>query len=386
MATALPFAEQRFDPSSSAELSLVDLPSDPTEWQDAWFTDLPSLPSLPQDLLSSPARAIGPVSPGGWDLSADNCLDRGTFTLSCLCHSSQDCLCSSPLVTPRLFTHVTSSLEDVLEADTYLGVADTDWFSQTVPSFLSTPRNSFLPQLQTSSPRQSATLPSASLASYQPPAALRHGALDLSSNITNSLAVGRSTSIRSQATPDLRSRPLTEMPSPRPRVSVGDDSIRDPIPAPKRRRTVSTQGSQQAASSLILPVTFDDDDPFVDDKVKADEDDLPTIDLTNVEAAVPEKPKEPENDQIVKMSTFQCSICLDDAKTVTVTHCGHLFCQECLHKSLHLNPSRGLCPVCRAKIDMKPRSAYTSKTKGYWPLELKFVTVDKKGKRKADSL
>ncbi|RCI09195.1 hypothetical protein L249_1464 [Ophiocordyceps polyrhachis-furcata BCC 54312] len=282
MATALPFAEQRFDPSSAAELSLVDLPSDPAEWQVAWPPGLPSLPSLHQDI--------------------------------------------------------------------------------------------------------SATLPSAGLASHQPPSALRLGALDLSSNFTNRLAVGRPTSTRSQAIPDFRSRPLTGMPPPRPQVSVDDDPNRNPNRAPKRRRTASTLGPQQAAPSLAFPVPFDDDNPFVDDNVKADEDDLPTIDLTNVEAAVPEKSKEPENDQIVKMSTFQCSICLDDAKTVTVTHCGHLFCQECLHKSLHLNPSRGLCPVCRAKIDMKPRSAYTSKTKGYWPLELKFVTVDKKGKHKADSL
>ncbi|RDA91071.1 hypothetical protein CP533_3056 [Ophiocordyceps camponoti-saundersi (nom. inval.)] len=284
MATAAPFAEQRFDPSSSAELPIVDLPSDPAEWQDAWPSGLPPLSSLSEDIVG--------LSP---------------------------------------------------------------------------------------------TLPTAGLASHQPPAALRLGALDLSRQFTNSLAVEFSPPTRSQTALESISGPLTGMPLSRSRVFVGDDSNQESNPAPKRRRTASTPGSQQAAPNIALPIASDDDNPFVDE-VKTDEDDLPTIDLTKVHAPVPEKPKEPENDQIVKMSTFQCSICLDDAKTVMVTHCGHLFCQECLHKSLYVNPSRGLCPVCRAKIDMKSRSAYTSKTKGFWPLELKFITVDKKGKRKADVL
>lgn len=42
--------------------------------------------------------------------------------------------------------------------------------------------------------------------------------------------------------------------------------------------------------------------------------------------------------------------------------------------------------MCRAKIDMKPRSSYNTKTKGFWPLELKLMTATKKGKRKADNL
>lgn len=39
--------------------------------------------------------------------------------------------------------------------------------------------------------------------------------------------------------------------------------------------------------------------------------------------------------------------------------------------------------MCRSKIDMKARSSYSSKTKGFWPLELKLMTTTKKGKRKA---
>jgi len=65
---------------------------------------------------------------------------------------------------------------------------------------------------------------------------------------------------------------------------------------------------------------------------------------------------------------------------------GHLFCQQCLHSSLHVDSTRGKCPMCRAKIDMKARASYNSKTKGFWPLELKLMTKTKQGKRKAGDI
>jgi len=42
--------------------------------------------------------------------------------------------------------------------------------------------------------------------------------------------------------------------------------------------------------------------------------------------------------------------------------------------------------MCRAKIDMKARDTYTTKTKGYWPLELKLMTRTRQGKRKAQAM
>lgn len=41
--------------------------------------------------------------------------------------------------------------------------------------------------------------------------------------------------------------------------------------------------------------------------------------------------------------------------------------------------------MCRTKIDMKVRSSYSTRTKGFWPLELKLMTTTRKGKRKATS-
>lgn len=140
--------------------------------------------------------------------------------------------------------------------------------------------------------------------------------------------------------------------------------------------------------AMPRPSDEDDDDPFVD-KVEKNEavspNDLPTIDLTGNEA-VTEEVEKPELDRRIKISAYQCAICMDNVTTLMVTHCGHLYCQECLHSSLHVDSTKGKCPMCRAKIDMKHRSTYTTKTKGFWPLELKFMTVDKKGKRKANAM
>lgn len=35
---------------------------------------------------------------------------------------------------------------------------------------------------------------------------------------------------------------------------------------------------------------------------------------------------------------------------------------------------------------MKARESYNTKTKGFWPLELKLMTTTRKGKRKADAI
>lgn len=49
--------------------------------------------------------------------------------------------------------------------------------------------------------------------------------------------------------------------------------------------------------------------------------DLTTIDLTETND-VPEDLKKPEKDDRVKIAAFQCVICMDDAASLTVTHCG----------------------------------------------------------------
>jgi DNA-directed RNA polymerase subunit RPC12/RpoP len=129
----------------------------------------------------------------------------------------------------------------------------------------------------------------------------------------------------------------------------------------------------------------DDGDSLFGDSKSLLVEDYTTIDLTEA-TDVPEELKKPKVDNRTKLSGFQCVICMDDVTGLTLTHCGHLFCAQCLHSSLNIDSTRGKCPMCRSKIDMKPRETYTTKTKGYWPLELKLMTRSRQGKRKAQAM
>lgn len=61
---------------------------------------------------------------------------------------------------------------------------------------------------------------------------------------------------------------------------------------------------------------------------------------------------------------------------------GHLFCADCLYSSLNVETTRGRCPMCRSKLETKPREQYNARTKGFYPLEIKVMTKTKSGKRK----
>ncbi|ERT02001.1 hypothetical protein HMPREF1624_00296 [Sporothrix schenckii ATCC 58251] len=80
---------------------------------------------------------------------------------------------------------------------------------------------------------------------------------------------------------------------------------------------------------------------------------------------------QPEKKNLIKLSGLQCVICMDDMTDMTVTHCGHLFCGECLFSSLHSTEQR-ICPICRSKIEMRAPHMSTAKmARTYYPLQLK---------------
>lgn len=118
-------------------------------------------------------------------------------------------------------------------------------------------------------------------------------------------------------------------------------SFSENMPAVARRNPPSRQGTQHPAKrqrtanskppQLKDEVFFNSDDSLfgedptqppavVTDEVKAQED-LTTIDLTEA-TEVPEELRKPEVDNRVKISAFQCAICMDDVNNLTVTHCG----------------------------------------------------------------
>ncbi|KAK4239840.1 hypothetical protein C8A03DRAFT_32031 [Achaetomium macrosporum] len=109
------------------------------------------------------------------------------------------------------------------------------------------------------------------------------------------------------------------------------------------------------------------EDPEVVDLV--DKDEVPAEILSNTQQ---EKKK-----NWVKLGALDCVICMDNATDLTVTHCGHLFCSECLHSALNMDPSRRICPICRRKIDKLPGCGkFGQKGKGFYPLELKLMTKE----------
>ncbi|KAL2181330.1 uncharacterized protein P884DRAFT_189709 [Thermothelomyces heterothallicus CBS 202.75] len=139
-------------------------------------------------------------------------------------------------------------------------------------------------------------------------------------------------------------------------------------------RSAQPEQSQSASSATKRkrePDLNDDDDLF-GDSASADIVDL--VDKTEVPPDTSNSQE--ENKKYVRMSTLDCVICMDSAKDLTVTHCGHLFCSACLHSALNMDHSRRICPICRQKIDRQPAAGakFGQKAKGYYPLELKLMT------------
>ncbi|KAI0851077.1 hypothetical protein F5Y00DRAFT_231708 [Daldinia vernicosa] len=173
--------------------------------------------------------------------------------------------------------------------------------------------------------------------------------------------------------------PTTPAMPPRKRAAAGANSDS----ASKRRRT-SQSSLQNSGRASRLKWKPNDQDPFVDDGCggPANDDGHETIDLSNA-AEVPSEFMAPKADNRIKIGKFQCVICMDDTSYLTVTHCGHLFCSECLHSALHIDNMRKTCPVCRTKVDPKDKKGKNQKS--YYHLELKIMTANKKGKRPAVS-
>ncbi|KAL2156446.1 hypothetical protein VTH82DRAFT_1191 [Thermothelomyces myriococcoides] len=149
-----------------------------------------------------------------------------------------------------------------------------------------------------------------------------------------------------------------------------------PAPSPQQPPSRSSQQEQSQSTSSATkrkrePDLNDDDDLF-GDSTSGD-----IVDLVDKTEVPPDTSNSQEdNKKYVRMSTLDCVICMDSAKDLTVTHCGHLFCSACLHSALNMDQSRRICPICRQKIDRQPAGStkFGQKAKGYYPLELKLMT------------
>ncbi|KAK4151508.1 hypothetical protein C8A00DRAFT_17081 [Chaetomidium leptoderma] len=152
-------------------------------------------------------------------------------------------------------------------------------------------------------------------------------------------------------------------------------------PGPSSRPT-SSRITRRSASRALQPEQSSyttkrkreqnsDDDFFGDDGFGGRE----VVDLVDKDEVPAEIVKSQDTRKYVKLSVFDCVICMDNAKDLTITHCGHLFCAECLHSALNMNQTRQICPICRQRIEKMPNSGkFGQKTKGFYPLELKLTT------------
>jgi len=117
-------------------------------------------------------------------------------------------------------------------------------------------------------------------------------------------------------------------------------------------------------------------EPDLDDDLFGDAEFSDVVDLVDkTEVPLDASKSQEKAKNYVKLSTFDCVICMDSVKDLTVTHCGHLFCSACLHSALNMDHSRRICPICRQKIDRQPAGGkFGQKAKGYYSLELKLMT------------
>jgi hypothetical protein len=147
-----------------------------------------------------------------------------------------------------------------------------------------------------------------------------------------------------------------------------------PAPRTTRRSTSRSVQPEQAASGSKRKREPDLDDDLFGDGSFNDQEVVDLVDKDEVPVEILNSQEKKKN--YTRMSTFDCVICMDSVKDLTVTHCGHLFCSACLHSALNMDQNRRICPICRQKIDKMPAngSKFGQKAKGYYSLELKLMT------------
>ncbi|POS80452.1 hypothetical protein DHEL01_v201151 [Diaporthe helianthi] len=195
--------------------------------------------------------------------------------------------------------------------------------------------------------------------------------------------------------------PHSEMPATRkrPRAAVAASPNEHEVgpSAPKRARTYVAQRAATPGRSRNTPraatsrnytpapaVAIESDDNDFDSIFGGDNDSvgMEIFDLTKSEEEVPKELFQPVKDSSIKLSAFECVICMDAATNLTVTCCGHMFCAQCLHQAMHTEITKKVCPMCRQRLDKStPKSKPPAKA--FFHLELKLRPSKKMGKQPA---
>ncbi|KAJ9154831.1 hypothetical protein NKR23_g2275 [Pleurostoma richardsiae] len=187
----------------------------------------------------------------------------------------------------------------------------------------------------------------------------------------------------SQEAVDLTAEPEDMPRNTRKRSATIAEAGSSSAPSTKRRRTSGARAVAKVASS---PASSRGGRTAATQEASGFDSDneLEIIDLSNTEK-LPEELLKPKPDNSVKLSGYQCVICMDDVSDLAVTYCGHMFCSECLHSSMNMDPTKKNCPVCRQKLEPRSQNGrpVTKSAKTFFHLELKVMPANRRGKRPA---
>lgn len=130
-----------------------------------------------------------------------------------------------------------------------------------------------------------------------------------------------------------------------------------------------TTESMNNLATNTTPVMIINDDPVVvesDDEVYVisdeDDDDVKLLEIRNDTNDLINNAQAAEHKITKKLNDVECPICFDEITKATATSCGHIFCLECIQKSVASSNARGqargkrgvgLCPLCRKKVVFK---------------------------------
>lgn len=158
--------------------------------------------------------------------------------------------------------------------------------------------------------------------------------------------------------------PITRRrPHPRDNNSVVDlTSASSPPQRPAAPRSLKRSAQESAASASQpttkrpkpTPTNLPEELDLAEENPSA-EDELVAAQQAQTIAA---QQAEEEDTGPLKIGKRQCIICMEPYTNATVTHCGHIYCHECLTQALiagEKNSDRGVgnCPVCRKSVQRK---------------------------------
>lgn len=138
----------------------------------------------------------------------------------------------------------------------------------------------------------------------------------------------------------------------RPRTAVARRAA-----TPGRSRNTPRPAASRTYTPVQAAVTIDSDDNDLDSLFDGDGDSggLELFDLTKSDEGVPKDLFQPVKDTSIRISTFECVICMDAATNLTVTCCGTsvLYCMPlahvaCLYISLTEYASQAICSAPNA--------------------------------------